>query len=266
MLWWSFLQLGRTLSIFRMVRNLGLTLGLEDFCKAYIKSWRNSSNWWSPIRGTRSFPTTTEVINSLVYSMADRLKEHDESKMKNRMIIEITFPTVTNEPFLAVYITQDCWRYWRSFIIEGGVDGPKFALGNEMTLWEDKIYLSNKKRLLCALASPKSWLTKVDRGTKTCKSRETGPQRAPSSQKSIKPVGVKGQSRQKKAFEKLDFSFSIQGWSTMTQQYRVYSKRIDPEKLIESFWGAEGIRLTVYKSGIRACPCSTQKQNDTSLL
>lgn len=55
-----------------IVFHLGSTLRLI----AFIKSARNASIWCNPMRGTTSLPTTTDVINDLVYSTAGMLFFH----------------------------------------------------------------------------------------------------------------------------------------------------------------------------------------------
>ena len=57
------------------------TLGSLDLCKAFIRSCLKFSIWCSPILGTTSLPTTTEVTNSLLYSTADWLQYWEKNVM-----------------------------------------------------------------------------------------------------------------------------------------------------------------------------------------
>jgi hypothetical protein len=41
---------------------------------ALMRSARNDSIWWRPMRGTTSLPTTTDVMKDLLYSTAGMLE------------------------------------------------------------------------------------------------------------------------------------------------------------------------------------------------
>lgn len=81
---------------------------------ALMRSARRDSIWWRPMRGTTSFPSTTEVMKLLVYCTAGMLNHwHPNNKLIVRYYFNWYFDFAKNKIFHNSKLIAKCtFIYW----------------------------------------------------------------------------------------------------------------------------------------------------------
>ena len=85
------------------------TLGSSDFLSACMRSCLRASSWCSPILGTTSLPTTTEVMKSRLHSIACRLRADRKQETSSHFYVPVHCQKKKRSKIRKIIGKMDLW-------------------------------------------------------------------------------------------------------------------------------------------------------------